>query len=141
MLQTAESNLKAHLDGLFCRIDISTGRTICRTVPLDFIPSYASNAKKKSHRLDKLILVVASIFSISIDDIRSSSRTDNLVLARQLIVWVARQKLNLSFETIGLAIGRHHTTAMDHFVTMKQTFKNRANVISAIYTQLDAMKS
>jgi Bacterial dnaA protein helix-turn-helix len=144
MLQISENFIKARMDGLFCRLDPATGSTICRKVPLTFIPTYSVGYvrpdKANIPKLDAIIAATCKALSVSVASVRSFNRADNLVIARQVIVWIARTKLELSFDTIGLAISRHHSTICLYFETMKNENRNYKSIISAIQKEIGVHK-
>ena len=61
----------------------------------------------------KLISLVATFFDISINDLAGSSRKKELVIPRQITMYLLRQEMNCSYPHIGQQLGgRDHTTAM-----------------------------
>ena len=61
----------------------------------------------------KLISVVATYYDVSVDDLVGGSRKKNLVVPRQVTMYIMREELKSSFPTIGQELGgRDHTTAM-----------------------------
>ena len=56
---------------------------------------------------------MASYFDISIDDVLGKSREKKLAFPRQIIMFLLREELKLSYPNIGDELGgRDHTTAM-----------------------------
>jgi chromosomal replication initiator protein len=60
-----------------------------------------------------IINTVAEYFSVEIEDIAGSCRKKELVMPRQIIMYLMREELKSSFPNIGTELGgRDHTTAM-----------------------------
>jgi chromosomal replication initiator protein len=73
----------------------------------------STNIKKAGLTSKKLMQVVIEFFDISIDDLLGASRKRELVVPRQITMYLMREELKASFPNIGQDIGgRDHTTAM-----------------------------
>lgn len=62
--------------------------------------------------VDDIINEVGRIFNVTPADIKSEKRNSNIVLARQVTMYVIHETMSLSLQDIGTAFGRHHTTVM-----------------------------
>ncbi len=61
----------------------------------------------------KIIQIVSSYFDISIDNLISSCRRKEMVIPRQIVMYLMRQEINSSYPSIGQELGgRDHTTAI-----------------------------
>ncbi|MFA5127078.1 MAG: chromosomal replication initiator protein DnaA [Patescibacteria group bacterium] len=73
----------------------------------------SANPKKAGLTSKKLLRVVADFFGITLEQLLGSSRKKELVLPRQIAMFLMREQLKSSFPNIGQEIGgRDHTTAM-----------------------------
>lgn len=80
----------------------------------------------------------AAYFSLSLDDLCSTSRTRQLVLARQIAMYLCRELTDLSLPKIGHAFGgRDHTTVMHATQKISGLMQERP----AIYEQLQELTS
>ena len=72
------------------------------------------NLPRKGSISNKLIIqTVSSYFAVSINDIVGSCRKKELVMPRQIIMYLMREEVDASFPNIGQELGgRDHTTAM-----------------------------
>ena len=71
------------------------------------------NPKKAGLTSKKLLRVVADFFDISLEELLGSSRKKELVVPRQIAMFLMREQLKSSFPNIGQEVGgRDHTTAM-----------------------------
>ena len=59
-----------------------------------------------------VLRAVACVTGYSVDELRGDRRFRDLVRARQVVCWMARTRLGLSFPQIGHRIGRDHTTVL-----------------------------
>ncbi|PIZ95745.1 MAG: chromosomal replication initiator protein DnaA [Candidatus Magasanikbacteria bacterium CG_4_10_14_0_2_um_filter_33_14] len=77
------------------------------------LSSFEEQNMKKSLTPREVINTVASYFDISIDDVLGKSREKKLAFPRQIIMFLLREELKLSYPNIGDELGgRDHTTAM-----------------------------
>ena len=73
----------------------------------------STNPKKAGLTSKKLLHVVSTFFDISLSDLLGSSRKRELVVPRQISMYLMREELKASYPNIGQDIGgRDHTTAM-----------------------------
>lgn len=80
----------------------------------------------------------ATYFSLSLDDLCSTSRTRQLVLARQIAMYLCRELTDLSLPKIGQAFGgRDHTTVMHATQKIGGLMQERP----AVYEQLQELTS
>ncbi|MBO5725499.1 MAG: chromosomal replication initiator protein DnaA, partial [Clostridia bacterium] len=64
-------------------------------------------------------------YQVSENDILSSRKTAQLVLARQVSMYIARETTDLSYQAIGESFGRDHTTALYSVRKMEALLKER----------------
>ncbi|EKE06638.1 MAG: hypothetical protein ACD_18C00311G0005 [uncultured bacterium] len=77
------------------------------------LSSFAEQSMKRSLTPREVVNVVASYFDISIEDVLGKSREKKLAFPRQIIMYLLREELKLSYPNIGDELGgRDHTTAM-----------------------------
>lgn len=75
--------------------------------------------------LDSLIDSVVDYFSIARHDVVGTSRSRDLLVPRQVIMYLANTKLRMSLVKIGQALGnRNHTTVMHGVSRIKEQLKN-----------------
>ena len=83
-----------------------------------------------------IINVTAEVFSIKPSDIQGSSRKQEIVIARQMCMYLIRKELGKSFEYIGeLFGGRNHTTVMHACNKMEKEINNNKNILK-VYNSL-----
>lgn len=91
----------------------------------------------------KLVLErVASYFDLSMSDLVGTKRDKEIVLPRQVAMYIMRHELNLSFPKIATAVGgRDHTTAMHSVAKIERQIENDATLrqeLGAVKEQLYA---
>ena len=75
-----------------------------------------SNFQSKSTTPKVIIDAVSKFFDISIKDLTGESRKKELVVPRQIVMYLMRKEINSSYPSIGQELGgRDHTTAMHAF--------------------------
>ncbi|PJB17162.1 chromosomal replication initiator protein DnaA, partial [Candidatus Falkowbacteria bacterium CG_4_9_14_3_um_filter_38_19] len=75
-----------------------------------------SGFQTKSTTPKTIIEAVAKFFDINIKDLTGVSRKKELVVPRQIVMYLMRKEINSSYPAIGQELGgRDHTTAMHAF--------------------------
>ncbi|MBR2316128.1 MAG: chromosomal replication initiator protein DnaA [Clostridia bacterium] len=64
--------------------------------------------------IDNIIKEVGRIFNVSPGEIRGEKRTQNIVLARQVAMYIVHETTNLSLQNIGNEFGNKHYTTVMH---------------------------
>ena len=122
------SNIR-ELEGVINRI-IASCQLINKKADLDevknIIKAINLHTPKSSLTAKKIINTVASFFEISIENLTGSSRKKELVVPRQIAMYLMREEINASFPNIGQELGkRDHTTAMHSYSKIcKEVEKN-----------------
>ncbi|MDQ3974769.1 MAG: chromosomal replication initiator protein DnaA [Actinomycetota bacterium] len=79
----------------------------------------------------------ATYFGLTLDDLCSSTRTRQLVTARQIAMYLTRELTDLSLPKIGQAFARDHTTVIHANNKISSLMKDRPG----IYTQIQELTS
>jgi chromosomal replication initiator protein len=119
----AESNIR-ELEGYLVRIAAYSSLT-GRQIDLDLVKSVLKQLLRKEEKeeitIEEIIKAVGAKFSIKISDIKSHKKNKNLVLARQVSMFLARDMTDASFPDIGAKIGgRDHSTIIYAHNKMKK---------------------
>lgn len=72
--------------------------------------------------------VVANYYNISVDDLKSSRRTRNVALPRQIAMYLARNLTSVSLPKIGEEFNKDHTTVMHAHSKIKDLMKKEDNL-------------
>lgn len=110
-----ESNIR-ELEGFLIRISAYSSLTN-REIDLDLVKEVLKKIVKHNNKeevsLEEIIKVVAAKMNVKIADIKAHNKNKNLVLARQISMYLARKLTNLSYPDIGQKIGgRDHSTVI-----------------------------
>ena len=111
----AQSNIR-ELEGFLIRISAYSS-LIGRIIDIDLIKEVLRKIlkqdKRKETTIDEIIKAVTGKFNIKILDIKSQNKNKNLVLPRQIIMYLSRKLTSASFPDIGEKIGgRDHSTVI-----------------------------
>lgn len=83
-----------------------------------------SNFQSKSATTKTIVEAAAKFFDISIKDLAGQSRKKELVVPRQITMYLMRKEINASYPLIGHELGgRDHTTAMHAFNKIEREYK------------------
>lgn len=113
-------------------LDISLAQTVLR----DIVDTDDANVILPTD----IIAATAQYFRLSVDDLYGSSRSQSVATARQIAMYLCRERTNLSLPKIGQLFGnRDHTTVMYACKKIAQLMKERRSIynqVSEITTQL-----
>ena len=71
------------------------------------------NEKRKAITLSYIASVVGTFYNIPVEEIYGQSRQKNIMQARKAVIYLTKEIINDSFESIGMALGgRKHSTIM-----------------------------
>lgn len=83
----------------------------------------------KSFTPRDIIEIVSKFYNISYKELISNSRKKELVMPRQIAIYLIREELNTSYPTIGDELGgRDHTTAMHAYNKISEERKNNERI-------------
>jgi len=111
----ADSNIR-ELEGILTRIaaySSLTGKEIKIDIVRDVIKNLLKHSVKREVTIDEIMKAVGRKCNIKVGDIRSPKKNKNLVLARQIVMYLSRKMTNNSFPDIGEKVGgRDHSTVI-----------------------------
>ena len=113
-------------------LDISLAQTVLR----DIVDTDDTNIISPTD----IITATAQYFRLSVDDLYGSSRSQSIATARQIAMYLCRERTSLSLPKIGQLFGnRDHTTVMYACKKIAELMKERRSIynqVSEITTQL-----
>ena len=113
--KAGEANIR-ELEGFLTRIaaySSLTGREIDMDLVKEVLKKFLKRGKKRTITVEEVIKAVTEKFGIKIVDIKSPKKSKNLVLPRQIAMYLARKLTKQSFPDIGAKIGgRDHSTVI-----------------------------
>lgn len=84
-----------------------------------------SNFQSKSTTAKTIIEAAAKFFDLNIKDLTGQSRKKELVVPRQIVMYLMRKEINASYPSIGQELGgRDHTTAMHAFNKIEKEYQD-----------------
>lgn len=89
----------------------------------------------------QIIEVVSEFYDISKKDIVGPTRIKEVVKARQIVAYLAREKLKKSYPVIGQRLGdRDHTTVLYSYCKIRETLKKNENLKKEILSILNLVE-
>lgn len=116
-LEGALNRIIAHCQLQHAQLDLNSVKKM--------LSSLTTTYQKKSLTPKQIINTVADFYDTKIEDITGNSRKKELVVPRQIIMFLMREEIRSSFPTIGNELGgRDHTTAMHAVDKIAKAFEN-----------------
>lgn len=89
----------------------------------------------------KVISTVSKFTKVKMADIFSESRKENIVLAKQMSMYLLKRRLGLSFSEIGKMMARnkkpfHHTSVMSNVNVFQNRLDTKEDNVIEIYTKV-----
>jgi chromosomal replication initiator protein len=138
----AETNIR-ELEGYLVRIaaySSLTGREIDMDLVKAVLKKLFQKEETRETTIEEIIKTVAAKLNIKISDIRSPKKNKNLVQARQISMFLARELTSASFPDIGNKVGgRDHSTviyAHNKIKRMLETDKTLQDILDGIQEAL-----
>jgi len=104
------------------------------------LSSFESQNMKKSLAPKEIVNIAADFYGLSVDDLTGKSREKRLANPRQIVMYLLREELKMSYPAIGDELGgRDHTTAMHAHTKIETELDNEPKLkqeIEAIKQQL-----
>ena len=95
-----------------CAIKILSDKEITLEVAKQAISDIARDKVSVTVTIDKVLETVSKKYGISVDDLKSKSKTSNISNARQIAMFVLRKTTDLSYPKIGSIFNRDYSTVI-----------------------------
>lgn len=94
-------------------------------IDLELAESVVKNivSRRKQITIDAIKKMVSKYYSISIDELVSSSRKQAITRPRQIAIYLARKYTDSPLQTIGKSFNRYHATALHSINTVEKAVK------------------
>ena len=99
------------------------------------------NSKRKLITLPRILETVARFYSVSEKDLRGKGRTKDIVIPRQVAMYVMREETERSLVDIGDLLGRDHTTVLHGIEKMGGEIERNADRRQEILTVREMLYS
>lgn len=77
----------------------------------------------------QIINIVANFFDVTLEEITGDCRRRELVVPRQIVMYLLREELKCSYPSIGAELGgRDHTTAIHAIIKISEAVKNEGKI-------------
>ncbi len=135
LAEKVRSNIRS-LEGALTRL-LAMASLDGRKVNLDLAAEtvrYYSTAEAEPVKVDvqTIIEVVAEQYKCPVDDILGKKRNKEIVLPRQVAMYLAREMGAMSYPDIGRAFGRDYTTVIHSYEKIKTEVKRDSNLKNTI---------
>lgn len=91
--------------------------------------------EKRKATMQDVMETVSKYYSVSIDDIIGTSRVHEVLLPRQIAMFIGKEYLGISFVRLGEAFGnRDHTTVMNACKKIEKGMQRDSNVLREVHT-------
>jgi chromosomal replication initiator protein len=99
-----------------------------------------TNTRKRLITPERVIPLVASFYRVGEDDLRGKSRRKEIVMPRQVVMYILRSETEMSLTDIGQALGgRDHTTVMYGCDTIKERIEGDSQLRQQVLTLRDQL--
>lgn len=85
-------------------------------------------APKQKVSVENILKSVATIFQVRISDLKGTSRTKEIALARQVAMYLAKEMINESLMMIGASFGKTHSTILHACKTIENKVKKEESL-------------
>lgn len=114
-LEGAINRLTAH-----CRL---FGQTITEELAEKTLSELFQSAPKQKVSVENILKSVATVFQVRVNDLKGTSRTKEIALARQVAMHLAKEVISESLVMIGASFGKTHSTILHACKTIENKIK------------------
>ncbi|SYX08852.1 Chromosomal replication initiator protein DnaA,chromosomal replication initiation protein,DNA replication protein,chromosomal replication initiator protein DnaA,Bacterial dnaA protein [Chlamydia poikilotherma] len=101
----------------YCRL---FGKTLTESIVRDTLKELFRSPSKQKVSVESILKSVATVFQVKLQDLKGTSRSKELVLARQVAMYLAKTLITDSLVAIGSAFGKTHSTVLYACKTIEQ---------------------
>lgn len=123
--QKVKSNIR-ELEGVFNRVVAYRSlinKEITIDVAMEALKDYGDRGEKKITP-EYIIEACAKFYNVKKEDIYSEKRTKEIVMARQVSIYIIKEVTNFSYPKIGAVFGKDHATAIYAIKKVKELMDN-----------------
>jgi hypothetical protein len=88
----------------------------------------ADNNQRTKVMIDVIMKSASEYYDMKVGDLTSHSRLGNIPLARQIVIYLIRQQINLGFSNIGKLFGRNHSSIIYSYQKIKNKLAHSARI-------------
>ncbi|MCC5832629.1 MAG: chromosomal replication initiator protein DnaA [Chlamydiales bacterium] len=114
-LEGAINRLTAH-----CRL---LGQEVTEELVEQTLSELFQTAPKQKISVENILKSVATVFQVRIHDLKGTSRTKEIAIARQVAMFLAKEMINDSLMMIGASFGKTHSTILHACKTIENKIK------------------
>lgn len=107
-----------------------SGETPTMYLVKETIKNITTNSQPIPQLIEKIIIEVSRMYQVSVDDIYSSKRNQNISSARQISMYIIRNVTGLSLEQIGEKFGKHYSTVI-HSIEQIEERQSKDSMLKA----------
>lgn len=115
-LEGAINRLTAH-----CRL---LGQEVSEQLVEQTLSELFQTAPRQRVSVENILKTVAAVFQVRITDLKGTSRTQEIALARQVAMYLAKQMIAESLIMIGASFGKTHSTILHACKTIENKIKD-----------------
>ena len=110
-------------------------------ITLDFVQKVLkTETKLKKITIDKIAKTVAEAYDLSVDNLKSPSRTQNISDARKYTIYLAREMTKMSYEDIAEFLNKKHSTMLYSYEKVVESLDRDSEVKEKIRDLKQAIK-
>lgn len=100
----------------------------------DVLSAVTEQPKRRSLTPKQLLSIVAEFYDLTLDDLMGGSRKRELVVPRQITMFLLREEIQCSYPNIGHELGgRDHTTAMHAYTKISREVESNEKIRQDIH--------
>ncbi|MBW2062607.1 MAG: chromosomal replication initiator protein DnaA [Deltaproteobacteria bacterium] len=100
-------------------------KLLARRIDLELAHEALEDLVENEQTVDREVILnlICQYYKVNLEDLRSRSRSKNIVLPRNVGIYLFRETTDLSLEAIGQIFGRNHSTVLYALHSLKQRYK------------------
>lgn len=133
--------LEGAITRVFAFATMMNEKEITLDIAVEALRDYFSTTIQSKNKIELIQQIVASAYNITVDDMKSKKKTNNIAIPRQIAMYICRNLLNESYQKIGLEFGgKNHSTVMHSVEKIETELKNNEMLKEEIHKLINKIK-
>lgn len=133
--------LEGAITRVFAYATMMNEKEITLDLTMDALRDYFSTNIHARNKIEQIQQVVAQKYNITVEDMKSKKKTNQIAIPRQIAMYMCRTLLKESYQKIGLEFGgKNHSTVMHSVDKIQNEIKNNELLNQEIHKLINKLK-
>lgn len=133
--------LEGAITRVFAYATMMNENEITLDLAVNALRDYFSTSVQAKNKVEQIQQLVANNYNITVEDMKSKKKTNNIAIPRQIAMYICRVLLKESYQKIGFEFGgKNHSTVMHSVEKIENEMKNNEMLKEEIHKLINKLK-